>query len=145
MTEFNRDYRKVEKSDLDAASRGLRMTYISDDRLMDLVKHHKGLDAFASKVIEEAALREMSFRCCANYTAITHDDHKGMGTGQPTWRDMWAVCIMHGDDWWIHVQCNSEQAAYERMCELISGSEKFGTYNVTLAKPDGYDAEDYEG
>ena len=142
---FVRNYRKIEQAELDAACRGLRMTYATDARLQEIVREHKDLDAFASQVIEEAAKREMATRCCANYTAITHDDHKGMGTGQATWRDMWGVCVRHDDgNWWIHVQCNSEQAAYERMCELIAGSEFWGTHNVTLVKPDGEDDEELD-
>jgi hypothetical protein len=142
--EFTRDYRPIEVADLDAASRALRMTHVSDARLMELVENHKGLDDFASGVIEEAARREMGYRCCANYLAITHDDHRGMGTGQATWRSMWGVAVLRDGEWWLHLQANSEQAAYERYCELVVGSKHFGLHNTALVKPDGYDGEDYD-
>jgi hypothetical protein len=128
--------RKIEVEDLDAAARGLKMRTASDERLQEIVGHHKGLDIFASKVILEAAYREIKDRCVQRYLAITHDEHKGMGTGQATWRHMWGVAVRQNGDWWIHLQSNSEQHAYERAMELMQG-EYHGQHNVRLVVPDG--------
>jgi hypothetical protein len=128
--------RKIETQDLDAATRGLKMRTASDERLAEIVSHHKGLDIYASKVILEAAYREMSNRCVQRYLAITHDDHKGAGTGQATWRNMWGVAVLREGEWWLHLQANGEQYAYERLCELVTDSKHFGQHNVRLVVPD---------
>lgn len=62
MQTHGRDFRPMTTSDIASAARGLGLAWKTEDELRQLISYHAAQDAFASKVIQEAAERELDRR-----------------------------------------------------------------------------------
>jgi hypothetical protein len=60
--QYCRDFRSTTSDDIASATRGLEMRRMTDFELRMLMEEHSEIDIFASKVIVEAAERELDCR-----------------------------------------------------------------------------------